>query len=149
MREKGWKKSFALTMAAFFAFLSHRLLTIEFKSANGSISKSTPFVFIGNNKYEFSGFDLGERKRLDEGIFSVCVIQSVGKRKLLFLALKAMLGTVLKDKDFNLLGLHEVTISAPKDFISVAHDGEISKLRPPLHYEVLPSALSVIIPYAS
>jgi hypothetical protein len=51
----------------------------------------TPIVFIGNNRYELEGFNLGTRQVLDEGILSVNVVRAGTRLELLLLALRALL----------------------------------------------------------
>lgn len=146
IQKKGWGKSFALIGACISILRNHNPLLVEFQSENKKISRKTPFIFIGNNKYELSGFDIGGRKLLDEGVFLICVAKNVSRMKFLVFGLKAILGTLVLDKDFDVIGLKELTITSKAGSVDVSHDGEITRLRTPLHYEMLPRALSVIIP---
>ena len=50
------------------------LLDIDGKS----LARRTPFVFVGNNRYEMEGFRIGERARLDSGELSLYVANRTG-----------------------------------------------------------------------
>jgi diacylglycerol kinase family enzyme len=148
-REKaisGFEKILALFPAVLSAFRSYHPITVEFKSQNRTVSKAVSFVFVGNNKYEYSGMRIGERKRLNEGILTLCVVNKVGKMRLLALSIKMLAGRAIHDKDFNVLGLQKFTLTPAARSIDVARDGEMSKIDAPLVYQILPGALSVITP---
>jgi diacylglycerol kinase family enzyme len=146
MKKNGYGKTIALVAASISALRTDNSLSIEFESENNKVRKITPFVFIGNNKYEISGFNIGERKRLDEGSLTICITKQVSKFRLIVLACKAIIGTLIESTDFNVIGLKEFTIYSKASLIDVSHDGEVSKINTPLHYQILPKIISVIIP---
>ena len=41
--------------------------------------RKTPFVFVGNNKYEMELYNIGRRERLDGGKLSVYLFQRKGR----------------------------------------------------------------------
>ena len=51
------------------------LLNIDGKS----LARRTPFVFVGNNRYEMQGFRIGERARVDAGELSLYVANRTGR----------------------------------------------------------------------
>ncbi len=146
IQKKGFMKTIAFFAACLFVFFADNSLSIDFESENKKIHKTTPFVFIGNNKYEISGFNIGERRKLDEGTLSICISKELTKRGLVVLLFKAMINRLMEATDFNVIGLKEFTINSRASFIDVSHDGEVSKMSPPLHYQIISQALSVIIP---
>ena len=54
----------------------------------------TPFVFIGNNRYEIEGSRMGARARVDGGRLWVCRAPHAGPGTLLRLAVQGLLGRV-------------------------------------------------------
>jgi hypothetical protein len=43
-----------------------------------AFERVTPFFFVGNNRYETSGLEMGTRSRLDSGRLWVCARRSPG-----------------------------------------------------------------------
>jgi len=81
---------------------AHRLLTLELQADRDLQPCRSPFVFVGNNAYEMSGFDIGTRERLDGGRLSVYTTQRSSFAGLASLALRALVGR-----------LHRRRISSP------------------------------------
>ena len=146
-RRKGWHKGLAFIGACISILKKNTSLTIEFDLENKKTSKRAQFIFIGNNKYEMVGLlSIGQRKYLDQGALSLCIAKDVSNLKLLSFGFHALKGTLVEQKDFNVVGLKECIITSKKTFVDVSHDGEISKMKTPLHYQIMPKALLVIIP---
>jgi YegS/Rv2252/BmrU family lipid kinase len=146
IQERGYLKTLALFVASLSVLWKNNSLSIEFDSGNHKVLKTASFVFVGNNKYEISGFSLGRRRKLDDGILTLCIANEVKRSRLIILAWKTIMGRLMEAKDFNVIGLKEFTITSKENPISISHDGQISKLSPPLHYQILPKAISVIVP---
>jgi diacylglycerol kinase family enzyme len=62
------------------------------------------------------------------------------------LAVRALLGLLRQDRDFNALCATEVVIDTNRRRVSVAFDGEVEELTPPLTYRIRPRALNVVLP---
>ena len=146
-QKKGWHKNLALVGAIFSLVASRTALYIEFAGQNTrTLRRKTSFVFIGNNKYKIEGFTIGERDNIDQGLLSVYVARNVNWIRILILGFHALTGTLLKQEDFNTIGLQTCTISMRKKTVLVSHDGEISQMNTPLTYQIHPKVLRVIIP---
>ena len=52
----------------------------------------TPFIFVGNNPYETTGLDIGERRRLDTGKLWVCRAPGADRAALIKMAMRALFG---------------------------------------------------------
>ena len=129
-----------LSIAEYYPRLYVRLRTSE----RHERARETSFVFIGNNKYEMTGARPGGRQILDNGQLWVCRAPRTGQMKLLWLALRALLG--FKPKELETLAVSELWIETGSKRARVATDGEISVLESPLHYVSRPKALKVIVP---
>ena len=124
--------------AALAVFRRYPLIQVVLKSAGQVFPRITPFVFIGNNRYQVNLLALGARPRLDGGELSVYFANRTGRFGLLRLMLRALLGRLDQAKDFDILLTHEVRIDTPKRSIHVAMDGEVRTMTPPLNYQILP-----------
>ena len=110
------------------------------------ISTRTPFVFVGNNKYEMQSFNIGTRARLDAGLLSLYFSHRTSRLGLVRLALRALFGRVEKAEEFVAMCTTEVSIETRRRRIRVATDGEVTMMEPPLRYRIRPLALRVIVP---
>jgi YegS/Rv2252/BmrU family lipid kinase len=106
----------------------------------------TPFVFVGNNEYEMDFFNIGRRKKLDDGQLSVYFLHRHNRRGLFTLVLRTLFGRLRQTKDFEAINTAEVTIETKKKLILVAFDGEVEMLETPLRYKIHPKTLRVIAP---
>ena len=129
----------AITALRRYPFLGVRL------SVGGVIRlQRTPFIFVGNNEYEVAGFAIGHRSRLDSGCLSVYFARRPGRRRLLMLALRALLGRLRQARDFEALTTDEIVIESRHGYLRVAADGELTMMKPPLRYRTRPAALKVV-----
>ena len=140
-----------LAMLVAFARVFTRFPLVRLRmTVNGETwLRTTPFVFIGNNRYDLEGMNLGRRWTLEGGDLCVYFPERTGRLGLLRLTIRALLGHVRQDKDFNALSAAEVFIDTPRKAVSVAVDGEVRRLAPPLHFRILPKALNVMLPAAA
>jgi diacylglycerol kinase family enzyme len=131
----------ALAALRRYPFLSMRL------DVNGErLARRTPFVFIGNNAYTMEGLSIGERARLDEGVLSLYMAQHPTRLGLLRFAVDALRGRLGEARDFDVLTAPGFDIDTHRRHLLVATDGEVTEMRPPLHYRMRPGALTVLVP---
>ncbi len=145
-QEEGRGKWGAAIWAVLKILSSHPFLTIKLKNKSGERIVKTPFVFVGNNKYEMDFFNNGSRKKLDDGELSVYFLHKSGRRGLLALFLRTVFGMLRQAKDFEEIGVEEITIQTHDKKTLVAFDGEVEELKMPLCYKIHPLALKVIVP---
>jgi diacylglycerol kinase family enzyme len=108
--------------------------------------RKTPFIFIGNNEYEMTGFPIGRRARLNAGTLSLYLTNRTGWLGLLRLAADALLRRLKEAKNFEAYFVEEAFIEARRIPLLVATDGEVTLMESPLHYRVRPGALRVVVP---
>jgi diacylglycerol kinase family enzyme len=118
------------------------LLDIDGKS----LARRTPFVFVGNNRYEMEGFRIGERARLDGGELSLYVANRTGRLGLVRLALRALLGRLDQATDFDMAHAKHIEVQTRRERVHIATDGEILVMQTPLQLHIVPGALKVIVP---
>lgn len=144
--EEGRGKWAAAFWAAMKILSSHPFLTIKLENESGERIVKTPFVFVGNNKYEMDFFNNGSRKSLEDGKLSVYFLHKSGRRGLLALFLRTIFGMLRQAKDFEEIAVEEITIEMHDKETLVAFDGEVEELEMPLCYKIHPLALNVIVP---
>ncbi|MGH9871541.1 MAG: diacylglycerol/lipid kinase family protein [Pyrinomonadaceae bacterium] len=145
-QQLGWGKGPAHIWAALAVLRRYPFLNVRVGVDGTELSSRTPFVFIGNNKYEMEALNIGRRTHLDRGELSLYMTNRTGRLGLIRLALRALLRGLHQEKDFVALTTKEVWIETRHKHVRVAFDGEVARLVPPLHYRARPRALRVIIP---
>jgi diacylglycerol kinase family enzyme len=108
----------------------------------------TPVVFIGNNEYQMQGFDIGARESLERGALSIYIVKRQRRASLVRLSLAALLGRLEQARDFESLTATELVIETNRKHLLVSTDGEVQRMRSPLHYRIRPRELRVIVPRA-
>lgn len=146
MQSQGHGKWLAFVEAVAYALLRYSRLYVSLQpNDQNAIEGDTPFVFVGNNRYETSGSHIGERERLDGGRIWIYCARHASRAELLRLALQSLRGKQ-DPNDLEVFDTDELWIRNKKSSLNVAIDGEVTALRTPLHYRIHPRALRVIVP---
>jgi diacylglycerol kinase family enzyme len=146
-REKtGWSRLLAFGAACAVALRRYRFLRLHMEIDGKVYDRRSPFLLIGNNRYEVEGLRLGRRNRLDEGTLSLYLSDRTGRWGLLRVAVSALLKRLRLRHDFVVLAAQKLVVQAHRKRIQVALDGEVMKLHPPLRYSIRPGLLRVICP---
>ena len=122
------------------------LLDVTLRVDDRAVALTTPFVFVGNNRYQMRLFSLGTRTSLQGGELSVYLTQNVGRMGLLRLFFRALLGRLEQDRDFHSVVLPEVEIRTRRRSLRVSLDGEVEWMASPIRYSLRPRALRVLVP---
>jgi len=145
IQRRGVRKWTAFAAALVAAFRRWPLLRVRLKADGRAIRRLTPFVFIGNNRYELEGLRMGSRTRIDAGELCICVARRMSRFSLIRMAVRGLLGGLRHSGDLDVACTRELWV-ASRGKLDVALDGEVVRLRAPLHYVIHPHALRVIAP---
>lgn len=143
-QQRGHRKWVAFGIALVRGWRHYRSLTVRLRVDGREYIRRTPFVFIGNGRYEVEGLRLGARLALDSGVLSVFVAPHCGRFELLRVALRALAGRLQDEAKFESFEAREVTIEATRRHVSVALDGEVARLSAPIRCHIRPAALCLI-----
>lgn len=108
----------------------------------------TPFLFIGNNRYQVNLFGLGKRERLDEGELCLYAIRAKTRLHLLWAGIRGIFGRLDQQRDFITAYVAEAEISSTRPSLVLSADGETVRTETPLRYRIRPKALRLIVPAA-
>ncbi|MBV8652079.1 MAG: diacylglycerol kinase family lipid kinase [Alphaproteobacteria bacterium] len=146
-RRKSRRQKWLAALVALFHVLRHlprRRLRIE---AEGWVEpRRTPFAFVGNNLYSTDLFAPRHRRTLSGGELCLFVASPDGLFGIVRMLLRAALGRLDEDSDFESRRLRALTIQSHRRHHKVSLDGEVVILRPPLRYRIRPRALRVLVP---
>ena len=135
----------AYIWATMHAFRRFPFLDLRIEVEGKTLKRETPFLFVGNNEYELTGFRIGARRRLDAGKLGLYLTHRVGRWGLIRVAFRALLGHLSQEKDFEAYLVDEAFVEARHHLILVATDGEVKWMESPLHYRSRPRDLRVIV----
>ena len=144
-QRRGRNKWTAFTIAMLRTWRNYRMVVARLVVDGKEAVVRTPFVFVGNNEYTAEGFQLGGRSRLDEGRLSIFVAPDAGRLEILALPLRAVTGRLCPAAPFASFQAETVAVDMSRRRVSVALDGEVAIMRPPLEYRVRPRALRAIV----
>ena len=136
----------AMFNACVDVFRRFPLLVVTLRVEDRAVALTTPFIFVGNNRYEMSLFSLGTRTSLQGGELSIYLTRNGGRMGLLRLALRALLGRLEQDRDFHSFMLPGVEIRTRRRSLWVSLDGEVVRMASPIRYGLRPRALRVLAP---
>ena len=143
LRRGKWPAAF---WAAVAVLRRYPFLHIKIDIGGKALERKTPFVFVGNNRYEMEGFRIGARDDLDKGKLSLYVVQRTGRLGLVILALRSLFKMLKQAKDFEEYLVEEIEIKTKRrKHLLVALDGEVSAMSAPLRYKIRPKALKVMV----
>ncbi|MFZ0392106.1 MAG: diacylglycerol kinase family protein [Calditrichia bacterium] len=146
LRRLGGRKWLAMLIATISVFRKFPLFHIHLRTESENIHLTTPFVFVGNNRYQLNLFKMGTRTTFTGGELSLYTANCSGRSGILRLITKTIFNRLRQDQDFNLDYVKRVEIETAKSFVRVALDGELIKLKPPLLYKIRPAELPVFLP---
>ncbi len=136
----------AMLNASANVFRRFPLLHVALYAEGQVVALTTPFVFVGNNRYEMSLLTLGTRASLQGGELSVYVPRDGERTGLLRLALRALLGRLDQEREFHSTTLRELEIRTRRSSLRVSFDGEVARMTSPIRYLIRPRALRVLVP---
>ncbi len=146
-RKRGMPKWLANIPAAWRVLrnLAHRRYRLVLDDAAQPIV--TPLLFIGNNVYSLDSGKVGVRDAMDDGKLSVFAVAKSTRWGLIGFAIRTLRGRSDPARDFAAIGTCKMlVVKARRRRISIALDGEVTKLATPLRFSIRPGALSVFVP---
>ncbi len=130
-------------------------LTLRLTGDTGEVSTRTPSLFVGNNPLQLDqlGLEVSPAAQnmptLRDGLMAV-VLKHASNLQLYRLALKGALGSLGEDEQLSLSTFKRLIVQPRPRWryrsVEVALDGEIKRMRTPLHFEAVPDALTVMLP---
>jgi diacylglycerol kinase family enzyme len=141
-----YRKWPAFAWAALSALSRYPFVEARIGVENQELVRHSPFIFIGNNEYCIEGFDIGARTRLDSGWLWLYAFHETGRWGLVTFALRAILGRLGEERDFDCLRTRHIRIESRRKWLRVAADGEVELMQAPLYYRIRPGALRVLAP---
>lgn len=111
----------------------------------------TPTLFVGNNALQIEQVGIDPAKyALEAGRLLAAAPRSVGRLAMLGLLLGGALGRLGEARGLVAFGFKRMTVRQRswyrKQAVKVALDGEVTRLKPPLQFEVIEDQLQLLVP---
>lgn len=140
------RKSLAMLAATWKVFARAPLLFVTLELDGERHFHATPFVFVGNNRYQGNLFSSRFRPSLQEGKLCVFVARCTGIGCLTRLAVSAMLNRLERSPDFEILVGEKLRVYMRRRMIRTSKDGEVLRMPTPLTFSIRKRGLQVIVP---
>lgn len=141
---KRYEEVFGKWMAAVLASLRALVRFTTYSVMINGKTVKTPFIFVGNNRYQIDTLGTAVRDQLDEGVLTVFIAKTTSRGVLAHIVLEALLGRAHALDEFDVQIVAECSIKVRRHrSLHVARDGEVQKMRLPITYKIHPAALRV------
>ncbi|WP_336929149.1 diacylglycerol/lipid kinase family protein [Acinetobacter tandoii] len=107
----------------------------------------TPLIFFGNNQLQLAEMKLRIAKCAEQGQVAGVVVAKSDKLTLFRMLLQLIRGELEQAPDVYSFAADDVKVFSRREKLTVALDGEIVEMRPPLHITVQKNAVNIMVPY--
>lgn len=146
LQSAGYSKWWAALLSSLRILSKFRRFELEVQPSTGAfIKRKAALLFVGNNAYETAVTKLGTRLAIDRG--QLWINMPASQTRMGFLI--GLLGLIFKHEkpaDALIFEALSLKVNSKKKLMTVATDGEVLYLKPPLNYRILPRALNVMVP---
>jgi diacylglycerol kinase family enzyme len=146
----GRSRLVALGAACLTLLGQHRQLQLRIESGSSCRNVITPTLFVGNNRLQLAQLGLAQAVALGQGTLTAVMLKPTGPLAMLGLLLRGSVGTLGGANAVESFEFHRLQVSPRlpwgRHHIRVAYDGEVSRLRAPLVFQVSPQPLYLIKP---
>ncbi len=123
-----------------------RPATLAIRDDRSAWTEETRGVIVSVNPLAEMVSRVPFRETLDSGLLAVYAARERGYLTLFKLAAAIFAGRARIDPDIAFRETPVLTIDARREWLTILNDGEIRRLRTPLHFAVKPGALRVVVP---
>jgi diacylglycerol kinase family enzyme len=130
----------------------NRNLHLVLRSGADTERVRTPTLFIGNNALQLEQFGLPVAADVGGGVLAAVRVRPLRSWQLIALALRGLIGALGPAPEVSATQVRELRVSPHgrrgARSLSVAFDGEVRTMTPPLHFRVAPDPLWLLKPVA-
>jgi len=132
-------------LAVILSLIKLKPYHLEIKINGKTIESEYLMVTVGNGKYCGSGFQITPQAKANDGVFDICLIEKVNRRRLLKLLPSAIKGKHLGQPEVSIKKSSLIEIKTSEE-IPVYFDGEIPELENQKNFriELLPKKINLV-----
>ncbi|NNH34941.1 diacylglycerol kinase [Acinetobacter sp. NIPH 2377] len=124
-------------------------LKLEIEVDGKQYPVKTPLIFFGNNQLQLAEMNLRIAEAAEKGKVAGLVVAKSDKRTLFKILWQLIKGNLDKAPDVYSFSGDEVKVHSKRKKLTVALDGEIVEMQPPLKISVRKNALKILVPHDS
>lgn len=143
-REKKRGKWLAMVIAFARNWMRLPLKRVEIRFQGKRIVRVTPSVIVCNNPHQMQVFGVENASVPDRGLLNVYTAHEVGRMRVIWLMLRALVGRLEETRGFEALALGEFELWTMRRHVRVSLDGEVMRMDRPLRYRIRPRPLRVL-----
>lgn len=131
--------------AVLLTLFQNKSYKMKVKISDEEIDSEFLMLTVGNCRFSGSGFQLTPDAKADDGVFDLCFIDKITRRRVLKVLPSVIPGNHLKEPEVTIKRSNFVEISS-EEKLPVYFDGEIPDLKNPKHLkiELLPKKINLI-----
>jgi diacylglycerol kinase family enzyme len=145
-RRIGRSQVAAYLSAAFVLIRPPGFLDLEVTADGVAMDRRTPLLFVGVNPHQMEAFGIPGYDCVDEGRLAMYVTRPLSPVQLWGLGLRGFFRGLHGAGELEVLCAREARVGVGRPRVRVAMDGEVTRLRSPLHYRLRADALRVLTP---
>lgn len=136
----------AYTSALDVLLREHKSLKLAVTVDGQKYPVATPLIFFGNNQLQLSDMKLRIAECAAKGKLAGVVVAKSDRLSLLKMLWRLIQGKIDQTRDVYSFCAEEIRVDCKKSKLTVAVDGELVQMQPPLKFSVKKSALKVMVP---
>jgi diacylglycerol kinase family enzyme len=136
----------AMAIATVNTFARRPLAHVRIGMDGREITRSAPFIFVGNNQYDIDLFAIKLRTSLNSGKLCIYTARCTGISCLFRLFFLSLINRLKGSRDFEMFLCETAVITPKQRHAKVSRDGEVMMMETPLKYRIMKGALRVMAP---
>jgi diacylglycerol kinase family enzyme len=148
-KQYGRRRAVALWAGVATLLKGYRQLSLEIEHDEGTETVRTPSLFVGNNPLQLERVGLPEAEDVENHKLAAVIVNPVGGRTLLWLALRGALGQLGEDRNVRNFSFRKLSVLDVRNQsgrrVKVSTDGEIVWMRTPLTFSIAPQRLMLMV----
>lgn len=140
------RKMAAMAVAVVQVFYRSRLLHAEIRLDGRPVHVFSPFVFVGNNRYDLNMVAPRFRSSLQGGQLCIFTAECHGLGDFLRLLWLCVRGRIERSDDLHKYCAENASVMLARSEVRVSTDGEVWHARTPLQFGIRKQALEVFVP---
>lgn len=124
----------------------HALLRVDLVSDKKITSVYTPMIFIGNNALQLRDLSLQVAQCMKLNMLAVVLMKPITKMEMLRIIARGFFKTLDNEQNMQTFCVDEMTIHTSRPYHMIALDGEVIRMKSPLHVKALPGILNLVTP---
>ena len=136
---------FAYIISVFATLISYKRNPLKITIDGSTMEKNTLLVAVANGKYYGGGMQPAPSAEIDDGFLDICLIEYVGRMKIMKFLPKFVKGTHADIKEVSFHRCKSLSIFS-KNKVAMNVDGETGIIEGKADFEIIPGGIKIVLP---